>query len=99
MKPPLLTGGSIHERAGVLKELRSIIIPAMVRSLLLLGALPWIAYSQPAAIKPSAPIRLFDGKTLDNFELWQQDNHERDPDKVFSVVDQIDGAPAIRISG
>ena len=71
----------------------------MLRRLLLLIALPWIAPCQQTAIKPTTTIRLFDGKTLDNFDPWQQDNHERDPDKVFSVVDQVDGAPAIRISG
>ena len=71
----------------------------MLRRLLLLAALPWIAYCQQNAIKPTTTIRLFDGKTLDGFDLWQQDNHESDPDKVFTVVDQVDGAPAIRISG
>ena len=71
----------------------------MLTRVLLLAALPWIACCQQTAIKPNATIRLFEGKTLDNFDLWQQDNHESDPDKVFSVVDQIDGAPAIRISG
>jgi hypothetical protein len=55
--------------------------------------------AQPAAIKPSSTIKLFDGKSLDNFETWQVDNHAADPDKVFTVVDQIDGAPAIRVSG
>src|ERR1043165_2694729 len=72
---------------------------AMLRRLLLLTALPLVAQCQQAAIKPTTPIRLFDGKTLDNFDMWQQDNHQNDPDKVFSVVDQVDGAPAIRISG
>src|SRR6266536_585907 len=65
----------------------------------LLFVCPLIAYAQSTAIKPTATIHLFDGKGLDNFEMWQQDNHDKDPDRVFSVVDQIDGAPAIRISG
>lgn len=55
--------------------------------------------AQSEAIKPSSTVKLFDGKGLDNFETWQVDNHSADPDKVFTVVDQIDGAPAIRISG
>ena len=71
----------------------------MLRRLLFLTVLPLIAYCQQSAIKPTTTIRLFDGKTLDNFDLWQQDNHENDPDKVFTIVDQVDGAPAIRISG
>lgn len=52
-----------------------------------------------APIKPETTIRLFDGKTLDQFETWLVDNHNQDPLRVFSVVDQVDGAPAIRISG
>ncbi|HVX66706.1 MAG TPA: DUF1080 domain-containing protein [Bryobacteraceae bacterium] len=66
---------------------------------LLFAALPVVAFCQQGAITPQATIRLFDGKTLDAFTTWQRDAHESDPDKVFSVVDQIDGAPAIRISG
>jgi hypothetical protein len=51
------------------------------------------------AIKPETVIRLFDGKTLDQFDTWLVDSHQQDPLRVFSVVDQVDGAPAIRISG
>jgi hypothetical protein len=54
---------------------------------------------EPAAIKPTAVIKLFDGQSLANFEGWLVDHHSTDPERVFSVVDQIDGAPAIRISG
>jgi hypothetical protein len=60
-------------------------------------------------ITPRAPIVLFNGKDLSNFYTWigipgeidpKKIHHGRnDPDRVFSVVDQIDGAPAIRISG
>src|SRR3954468_4451427 len=53
----------------------------------------------PAAIKPTELIKLFDGKSLANFETWLVDHHSSDPERVFSVVDQIDGAPAIRVSG
>jgi hypothetical protein len=52
-----------------------------------------------AAIRPDSTIRLFDGKSLDRFETWLVDSHRDDPLRVFSVVDQVDGAPAIRISG
>jgi hypothetical protein len=54
---------------------------------------------EPAAIKPTEVIQLFDGKSLANFDGWLVDHHSSDPEKVFSVLDQIDGAPAIRISG
>ena len=41
----------------------------MLRRLLFLTALPVIAQCQQTAIKPTTTIRLFDGKTLDNFDL------------------------------
>ena len=56
------------------------------------------AQGPSAAIVPTTPIKLFDG-TLNQFETWLVDQHTADPERVFSVVDQIDGAPAIRISG
>ena len=52
-----------------------------------------------SAIAPTTTIRLFDGTSLANFDTWLVDHHDKDPEKVFTVVDQIDGAPAIRISG
>lgn len=69
----------------------------MVQIILALGITAATGHAQ--AIAPTSTIRLFDGRSLDNFEPWQQDNHEKDPDKVFMVVDRINGAPAIRISG
>lgn len=59
---------------------------------------PSFAFAQ-AAVKPETSIRLFDGKTLDQFDTWLVDSHAQDPLRVFAVVDQVDGAPAIRISG
>jgi hypothetical protein len=52
-----------------------------------------------AAISPDKAIQLFDGKSLDGFYTWLVDSHREDPLRVFTVVDQVDGAPAIRISG
>ena len=57
------------------------------------------AQTPSSAITPSSVIKLFDGKSLANFDTWLVDHHETDPERVFVVVDQIDGAPAIRISG
>ncbi len=51
------------------------------------------------AVRPDRTIRLFDGKTLDGFYTWLVDTHREDPLRVFTVVDQVDGAPAVRISG
>lgn len=54
---------------------------------------------QAATVRPETTIHLFDGKGLDPFETWLVDDHLQDPLRVFTVVDQVDGAPAIRISG
>jgi len=51
------------------------------------------------AIRPDRTIHLFDGKSLAPFYTWLVDDHCQDPLRVFSVVDQVDGAPAIRVSG
>lgn len=68
-------------------------------SLLLLSA-PAVPQNAPEARRPDSPIVLFGpGTGLAAFEPWLVDTHEKDPDRVFTVVDQVDGAPAIRISG
>ena len=51
------------------------------------------------AIRSDRVIQLFDGKSMDAFYPWLVDSHKDDPLRVFSVVDQVDGAPAIRVSG
>jgi hypothetical protein len=51
------------------------------------------------AVKPETTIHLFDGKSLAPFESWVVDSHREDPLRVFTIVDQVDGAPAIRVSG
>lgn len=48
---------------------------------------------------PQEKVILFDGENLEGFYTWLVDHHHADPNRVFSVVDQIDGAPAIRVSG
>jgi hypothetical protein len=50
-------------------------------------------------VVPHEVIRLFNGGDLSSFYTWLVDFHREDPHRVFSVVDQVDGAPAIRISG
>ena len=54
---------------------------------------------KPAPITPSETIQLFNGKDLSSFYTWLSDLKYEDPNRVFTVVDAIDGAPAIRISG
>ena len=62
----------------------------------------FLAHAGPGnALEPDEPktIQLFNGKDLGNFYTWLVDLKYEDPDRVFSVVDAIDGAPAIRVSG
>jgi hypothetical protein len=81
------------------RSARTILIGSL--ALLSLIALPRALSSQQRAqtITPTATIKLFDGQSLANFDTWLVDQHEADPLGVFSVVDDVDGAPAIRISG
>jgi hypothetical protein len=52
------------------------------------------------ALAPQQRIPLFNGRNIEAFDTWLADQGlNRDPRRVFTVVDQIDGAPAIRISG
>ena len=60
---------------------------------------PAEANSERELIVPKEVIRLFNGRDLSSFYTWLVDFHREDPHKVFTVVDQVDGAPAIRISG
>jgi hypothetical protein len=66
--------------------------------MLFVVALPGGAAAQ-TAVAPESVITLFDGKSLDHFYTWLVDSHREDPLRVITVVDQVDGAPAIRISG
>ncbi|MGH7959256.1 MAG: family 16 glycoside hydrolase, partial [Opitutaceae bacterium] len=50
-------------------------------------------------ISPRQPIVLFNGKDLSGFYTWEKVHGREDPHRVFTVVDQVDGAPAIRLSG
>jgi hypothetical protein len=50
-------------------------------------------------IVPKENISLFNGKDLSSFYSWLPKYGHSDPDGVFTVVDNVDGAPAIRISG
>ncbi len=51
-------------------------------------------------ITPGEPISLFNGEDFTGFYTWLEGGiGYKDPNRVFSVVDNIDGAPAIRVSG
>jgi hypothetical protein len=71
-----------------------------VLSLLLLVPLASSPVSSgETALRPEQTIRLFDGTSFAPFYTWLVDAHREDPLRVFTVVDHVDGAPAIRISG
>ncbi|MEX2043766.1 MAG: DUF1080 domain-containing protein [Opitutus sp.] len=69
--------------------------------LIALLALPLtsVAAESSAPITPREMIALFNGVDLTNFYTWDAKNGRDDPDRVFTVVHQIDNAPAIRMSG
>ena len=73
-----------------------------MKRILPLLLLLFVSPARPAvsqAIAPEETIVLFNGQDLSSFYTWVVDTHREDPDQVFTVVDQVDGAPAIRISG
>lgn len=56
--------------------------------------------AESAAIVPRETIVLTDGTNFSAFHTWlAKFGRDQDPDRVFAVVDRVDGAPAIRISG
>lgn len=72
-------------------------LPALVLGAFVATNLP--AADGPVPITPTQPIALFNGQDLANFYTWLPEHGREDPDRVFTVVDQIDGAPALRMSG
>lgn len=48
---------------------------------------------------PKQVIPLFNGKDLASFTTWDRKHGREDRDHVFTVVERIDDAPAVRISG
>ncbi|NOS72282.1 MAG: DUF1080 domain-containing protein [Verrucomicrobia bacterium] len=63
------------------------------------AAEPATGSADSEVIVPQKMIQLFNGHDLSSFYTWLVDFHREDPHRVFSVVDQVDGAPAIRVSG
>jgi hypothetical protein len=65
---------------------------------LLVAVLALVACAFPVRAEPET-VHLFNGKDLTGFYTWLAGKRHDDPDHVFGVVDQVDGAPAIRVSG
>lgn len=55
--------------------------------------------SKGAPIVPGKTISLFNGRDLSAFYTWLPEFGHEDPHGVFTVIESLDGAPAIRISG
>ena len=72
--------------------------PKLLPLLLVLAALAPGAAAQ-APVTPTQVIQLFNGQDLSQFTTWDRRHGREDKDQVFTVVERIDGAPAIRISG
>jgi hypothetical protein len=97
LKPGIEQRGASRGIVGCLREALM-----RLRTLPLLLLLPLASSAGSAAqtaVRPDRTIHLFDGKSLAPFYTWLVDDHREDPLRVFSVVGQVDGAPAIRISG
>ncbi len=62
------------------------------------AALTAVSAAVPA-LAQAKTIQLFNGKDLTNFYTWLVNYKTEDPEHVFTVVDAVDGAPAIRVSG
>lgn len=75
--------------------------PSLLLSVTFLTALLFasLGQAQPPPITPRDTVVLFNGKDLSPFTTWTVRHGPDDPERVFTVVDQIDGAPAIRSSG
>ena len=76
------------------------ISPKLALFTLLSAGLPTVpVLAEDEAITPTEPIKLFNGKDLSNFYTWLADYQYEDPHHVFTIVDRIDGRPAMRVSG
>ncbi|MEY4938406.1 MAG: hypothetical protein RIQ93_141 [Verrucomicrobiota bacterium] len=57
------------------------------------------ADSTEKVVTPKSTISLFNGKDLSQFYTWLRGHKYNDPDRVFTIVNNLDGGPAIRASG
>ena len=71
----------------------------MLRTRAFLSLVVALLTASPTTAQSGDVVHLFNGKDLSSFYTWLVNDHRADPDKVFSVVENVDGAPAIRISG
>lgn len=57
------------------------------------------AEEDPTPIEPKETTVLFNGKDLSGFYTYMRDTQYEDPRHIFTVHSDVDGAPAIRVSG
>ena len=79
--------------------MRAIVPRALTLSCCLVATLAFAATPSAHAQPNTGVVHLFNGRDLSTFYTWLVDDRRNDPDRVFTVVDHVDGAPAIRISG
>jgi hypothetical protein len=79
--------------------MRAIVPSPLTLSCGLVALLAVVATPPASAQSDAGVVHLFNGKDLSTFYTWLVDDRRNDPDRVFSVVDHVDGGPAIRISG
>jgi hypothetical protein len=58
-----------------------------------------LAYEEPTPIEPKEKRALFNGKDLTGFYIYMSDTKYEDPRRIFTVESNVDGAPAIHVSG
>jgi hypothetical protein len=66
-----------------------------------LSCLAAAAFAAEPAISPDRVIPLFGRDRLDlsAFDVWFAGGHTTDPDRVITVAERVDDAPALRVSG
>ncbi len=89
-----------HSLAGLPAVFRRGAVLALVS--LATGAFAGAGYDGQPAVQPDKPVILYDGdkvNDLSQFYTWLEGHKYEDPNRVFTIVDKVDGAPAIRVSG
>ena len=72
--------------------------PSLFRPVLAIACALLCLAATSRATARGKTLRLFNGRNLQGFYGWLVNHHYDDPNLVFSVV-EIDGGPAIRVSG
>ncbi len=100
MNPHWTTARPLHSLTNLLTAFRSGVFLALIS--LTAGAFAGTGFDGKPAVEPEQPVILYDGdkvNDLSQFYTWLEGHQYEDPNHVFTIVDRVDGAPAIRVSG